>query len=227
MYKEKYLKYKTKYIALKNQLGGQRPIIMPGYDKSQQPPPAQLAPQPPALPALEKTEIHHQLESGEISLVNYLKNDNLTTMIIINSTNDFYRTNTFFNFSNSRETLLPVKDALIILKKPTSLELNNLILWQDKIIVGLLIDNVKQQIYVLEWNKNKSEQEQNMFIYKNLNQVHIRFLVFEAIYLRKKSLGEKGLEQYKTMLKEFLVTSLQHIKNPNMILPDLKKQLNI
>ena len=100
MYKEKYLKYKTKYLELKNQLGGNSDsnIIQDGGSPPWweslfgSPNKQKVEDEKPIAPQTQS--IQEQLENGILLLIDYIRNDNsLPETIIIKPTIEFYRSN--------------------------------------------------------------------------------------------------------------------------------------
>jgi hypothetical protein len=250
MYKEKYIKYKTKYNALQNQLGGIRPIILDGYGQKpspQKPPPKTTPPPPkptpppkppppkptppksppkptpPDPPALEESTISPRLADGQLSLMDYI-NDHIkdtkstTINIIPTPTGKFYDINKFFIKDKEMPRL---QDVRIIFRTPSTLELNNMTYW-DKIIIGLLIDNLTQEIFVLEWNKIK-----NMFIYKSIKDIFTVLTLFQNIFKATSNLelGKQAFNQYIEILTNILNTGFEYINN-DKIVATIREQLN-
>ena len=237
MYKEKYLKYKTKYNALQNQLGGIRPIILDGYAQKSSPqkPPPKPTPKPtppepppeppPKPPALEESKIS-QLANGQLSLMDYINDArSISTIIDIIPIDKFYDINKFFI---DNKEMSPLDDVRIIFRTPSTSELNKMTYWVDKIIIGLLIDNLTQKIFVLEWNKNK-----NMFIYKSIKDIFTGLTVFQKIFNKATlnlELGKQAFNQYIEILTNILKTGFNYIKNDdkkNYINESLTKLTNV
>jgi len=258
MYKEKYIKYKTKYNALQNQLGGIRPIIPDGYGQKpspQKPPPKPTPPPPkptppppkppppkppppkptppksppkpapPEPPALEESTNSPLLANGQLSLMDYIKGHikdarTISTTINIIPIGKFYDINKFFI---NDEEMTPLKDVRIIFRTPSILELDNMTYWVDKIIIGLLINNLTQQIFVLEWNKNK-----NMFNYKSIKDIFMVLTFFQKIFNKatlKLKLGKQAFNQYIEILTNILNTGFEYINN-DKIVATIQEQLN-
>ena len=169
MYKEKYLKYKTKYIVLQNQLGGNSNIIQDGgfprYIKG-----VTVQEMP------NKTETQESLERGELLLNDYLRHDNNPPLTIIIIPNEiFYKTNNIqpdclvnnYVYKLFNRSILYTTNTLIILQKSTNGEKSTENYWnQADRFVGLLIHYLQNKIFVIQWEKMSM-----MYHCKEINQI--------------------------------------------------------
>ena len=234
MYKEKYLKYKSKYLDLKNQIGGKRPIIMDIKLPTQQAQSAQSAqsaqPAQPALPALEKTEIHRQLENGELLFNDYIKclDPSLKSSIIINpenrkfySMNDFYYNNEFVFDHDVNVYTDFINDTVIIIKRPILNETQTCTKWGvndlDRItFVGLIINYTTKKIIVMYYGKNTEYVGNDGKLYFIKIYKIIEMLKLEKEFLERKPHWLKFRRDFKDfigMLKEGLADISVHFNN--------------
>jgi hypothetical protein len=165
MYKEKYLKYKTKYLDLKNQLGGNSDsnIIQDGgsppwWKKFFDSPNKQKVEDKNQKPIAPQTQsIQEQLENGELLIKDYLKGDDTKpTYIIINPTKKLYKKNDFnhlmlpIDYPNRNGIPLFTENSFIILKKSSNSKSNTDIFWWGMSVpVGFLINYVNIAVYVI------------------------------------------------------------------------------
>ena len=157
MYKEKYLKYKTKYTALKNQLDSNYNIIQDGGVEAI------------CEPILTYDEMEAQkeankgsLENGTLKVIDYVKKINYSPKkIIINPNSKFYTDNSIETYEITKD-ILKIGESFIILISSIDLCKN---IYSGS-VVGLLVNYLdKNKFFVLEYVRGalffKTYQEVN------------------------------------------------------------------
>jgi hypothetical protein len=243
MYKEKYLKYKTKYLDLKNQLGGNSNIIQDGgrgpimralFGKSS----GDLQKEENArkdkeretkikvnMTIPDRTETRALLEEGELLMQEHIRKNKAetTTHTIIFPTEIFYKMNYINNTPKEKSMghemkYTKDKDAFIILQK--SIKHNNII-WKEMttdVFIGLLINYIKNKIFVIQWesyNYTHSSGYQYQYQFREIEEI-IKMLEYnyETYDSNIIYIEQRGLfKEYIEMLIECLTESIRFLSD--------------
>jgi len=221
MYKEKYLKYKTKYLELKNQLGSNSNsnIIQDGGFFGIPSMPTFLT----NITLPKKTETQISLEEAKLLLTDYIKIiDDKQPNIIITPTIPFYKSNEIDKDSDSGNDYLIndyIRDTFIILKKCTIENCDKMGIGR---LAGLVINYRTKQILVIKYKSNK-------FMCKNIiDIIEILNRVYEDYTLSTETMNREAFRLYTKMLIECLKESniflTEIIHNTGMI-EDIKEMI--
>ena len=192
MYKEKYLKYKTKYTALKNQLDSNYNIIQDGGVV-----PSICEP----LLTYEEREAQKKankvsLENGTLKVIDYVRKINYSPKtIIINPNPNFYTDNSIETYEIKHD-ILKKDESFIILTSP--IDLCNIVL--SSRVVGLLVNYLDEnKFFVIEYVNDD-------LFYKPYQEVNDRFMQMFNIF---NNTGNKP--NYK-MQSDFIVNITNLLK---------------
>jgi hypothetical protein len=249
MYKEKYLKYKTKYLELKNQLGGNSNIIQDGgggsvmtalFGKSSGDIKKEEARQKEEKEARQKeeketkirvninlpdkTDTQALLEEGKLLMHEHIRTnkESLTAHTIIFPTEIFYKNNPieyatkendiYYKDSDMKYT----NDAFIILQK--SIKHNDISNWDNMttdVFIGLLINYIKNQIFVIQWEPFYSYKKPTVcrYQFREIKETITRLKDQHVIYgHHNKFKNDRVLfNEYIEMLIECLTESIRFL----------------
>ena len=238
MFKEKYLKYKTKYLELKSQLDGSPNTIQDGGSlfsflsnlfAPSKATKATIAAREAAkepndkiklIKLSKKTENHINLENGKLKVIDYLNNPlkyNSEKTIIINPEIEFYKENIFSPPYNDGKLNLITRDVIPITTDVFVILKNQLI--NDPAYtqtIGLIINPNKLTFFVIAWDNVSNFQCTEI-------DSHINYI---------KSLPSKYISNEKEILNECLDASLAYLSLhfPNSLmtgyLKEKKRKLN-